>query len=485
MMASDDQDIDKDDLIDRTWKSYTRKEITTEAIELVRMGLPVMLSSLIFMAVVNTNILFVGHLGKIELAAIALGSMFTIVTGNSWMAGMLTAAETLISQANGAGNFIRVGILLQRTIMIMTLLSIPVTILWIVSGHLLIALGQDPEVSTLAGQYISVMSLGLFPFVFGESLKRYLIMQGHMRPPLYAITGAAIANPLFQYLFIYVLEWGIRGSALGTVMSQIINSLILMIYIWGSGMYRKTWFGFSTKALRDWPEFIKLGFPGAMMVFLEWGSLEAVALVVGLLHQPEMLAAYIIISNTCSIAFVIPAGIGTAANSRVGNFLGAGKFGMAKLVCLVSFFCGLFFIALTSLTFFLLRDLWPTLFSPDEDVRSIVSEGLVVVALGFMTFDGVQANMGGILRGSGNQKYGALISFVAFYFVGIPASLYTTLVLGWGIVGTWGGLSLAAVILAVGYTTVTFRSNWRRLSIDARSRANKTYQPIDEDMLVL
>jgi MATE family multidrug resistance protein len=77
-----------------------------------------------------SNILFIGHIGADELAASALGVMFCNVTGYSVGIGLLAAMDTLGAQAFGAKNYMRVGILLQRTIFILAIACIPISILW-------------------------------------------------------------------------------------------------------------------------------------------------------------------------------------------------------------------------------------------------------------------------------------------------------------------------------------------------------------------
>ena len=113
---------------------------------------------------------------------------------------MATAMDTLCSQAatiefeaisdndtdnekdNGEGKRIRgnplVGIILQRGILIEMLLCIPIFILWAFSEPLLIALGQDPELSALASLLIKWTMPGLVPFMIFECLKKYLQAQG-------------------------------------------------------------------------------------------------------------------------------------------------------------------------------------------------------------------------------------------------------------------------------------------------------------------
>lgn len=95
-----------------------------------------------------------GDLGPDILAAAGLGNVWMNVSANSILFGLATALETLSSQANGAKNYPRVGILLQRSICISLVVVIPISIIWWFSGDIFILLKQDPHISTLSGLYI-------------------------------------------------------------------------------------------------------------------------------------------------------------------------------------------------------------------------------------------------------------------------------------------------------------------------------------------
>lgn len=100
------------------------------------------------MAALSTqSIFFCGQIGKLELAAGTLGISFYNVFGFSIAIGLCSALDTLCSQAYGANNFRMVGIVLQRGICILGISMIFVYCFWMTTGHFLLAIGIEEEIS--------------------------------------------------------------------------------------------------------------------------------------------------------------------------------------------------------------------------------------------------------------------------------------------------------------------------------------------------
>jgi Na+-driven multidrug efflux pump len=93
-----------------------------------------------------------------------------------------TESETLRrhSKKKRRGGNPLVGIILQRGILIQLVLCLPIFGIWALSEPLLIALGQDPELSALAAELIRWTMPGLIPFMIFECLKKYLQAQGNI-----------------------------------------------------------------------------------------------------------------------------------------------------------------------------------------------------------------------------------------------------------------------------------------------------------------
>jgi MATE family multidrug resistance protein len=103
------------------------------------------------------------------------------MTGLSLAMGLAAGLETLAGQAYGAGNYNNLGVLLQRAMLVCATVCAPVACLWLVSGPLLIAAGQEPAIAAEAACYLAACAPCLFLSVASECLRKFLQAQGDRR----------------------------------------------------------------------------------------------------------------------------------------------------------------------------------------------------------------------------------------------------------------------------------------------------------------
>uniref|UniRef100_A0A8C9C8Z3 Uncharacterized protein n=1 Tax=Phocoena sinus TaxID=42100 RepID=A0A8C9C8Z3_PHOSS len=119
--------------------------------------LPQFLAQLLIFLISLVSSVFCGHLGKVELDAVTLAVSVVNVAGISIGTGLASACDTLMSQSFGAKNLKRVGIVLQRSILVLMLCCFPCWALLLNTESLLLFLKQDPEVSRIAQIYVMIL----------------------------------------------------------------------------------------------------------------------------------------------------------------------------------------------------------------------------------------------------------------------------------------------------------------------------------------
>ncbi|KAI9197449.1 mate-domain-containing protein [Polychytrium aggregatum] len=445
-----------------------RKEVK----QIRKLAWPISAGSLLQMSLGLTTVFSLGHLGTKELASGSLAFMFCNITGFSIGVGMSTALDTLCSQAHtGSKDPHALGKHLQRGLVVMAGLFIPVAILWFFTDQILVLLGQEAELAHLAGQYAKWTTIGLYPQFIYECLRRYLQGQGIMQASFYVTLVASPINMLLQWLLVWSpVGIGYIGSPIAGAITYCLLPIFTLAYIaFVDG--KKAWGGWDWKEALDVSqivEFIKLGAPGVAMVCSEWWAFEIITLATGLLGD-SYLAAQAVVLNTCSLMYMIPQGISIAATTRIGNALGANCKNRARLDAWTALSIGLMIGCFNSTILFLIREKWGYLWNNDPEVVKLIAEILPLGAM-FQISDGIGVIAGGILRGCGRQHIGAYINLAGYYALGIPLSLLLAFRYNLELVGLWIGLTVGLFVVSIIQILIISRTDWEEEARRARER---------------
>jgi MATE family multidrug resistance protein len=167
--------------------------------------------------------------GAEALAAFSLGSLVGNLTCLSIMVGALTAADTLMPRAYGAGHYGALGILLLQSLIVCGVLLIPPLIpLCTVMDKILRYLGQDPVASDLAADWIRIYLLGVPANLIFRVFPRFLVAQHKPWPPvLCAAVPCFVVQPILLPIFCDTL--GFLGSAWAIVLTQWSVTVLLFL----------------------------------------------------------------------------------------------------------------------------------------------------------------------------------------------------------------------------------------------------------------
>ncbi|CAA0840950.1 MATE efflux family protein [Striga hermonthica] len=452
--------INQDSEFHASKPSLTLSEVILEIKMLYTIAFPMIVTGLLIYGKSLISMLFLGHLGKPALAGGSLAIGLANITGYSVISGLASGTEPISSQAFGARRWPLMAQTLHRTIILLLLACIPISILWLNIRPVLSLFDQNPEISKIASTYLAFCLPDLLLQSFINPIKIYLRSQ-NITLPLMLGSGFSLAlHAPVNYLLVRRTGLGVKGVALSVVVSDLVflgNLTVYMACAWG--LERKTRARGTAREI-EWVPILSLALPSCCSVCLEWWWYEIMIVLSGnLSNAPEAVAAMGVLMQATSLAYVFPSAVGLAASTRVGNELGAGRAEEARAASAVAVTCSAVTSAAAAGAMAAMGGAWGRAFTGDGAVVGLTAAVMPVVGLCELG-NWPQTAGCGVLRGSARPGVGVRINLGSFYGVGLPLAVFMGFGMRMGLMGLWLGLLGAQVVCAGVMVWVLSRTDW-------------------------
>jgi MATE family multidrug resistance protein len=324
------------------------------------------------------------------------------------------------------------------------------------SAPLLRLMGQTPELSAAAQDYLRIAGPGILPALLVMVLKSYLAALGRTQVVLWITVVAAVANGLLNYALIFgnwgAPELGLKGAAIASVstntLALVFSAAYAVAVLPEHRLFARLW-------RPDWEVFRQVARMGAAIGIT---NLAEVALfsfssvMMGWLGTIP-LAAHGIALQISSATFMVHMGLSNAATIRAGNAYGLRDAAhLARGARAVLVLSGLAVAATVVLFLAAPGPLYALFLDPGEPARAeIMQLGALLLAIAalFQLVDAAQVMALGLLRGVRDTTVPMIMAAVSYWAVGIPAALVMGFWLGWGGAGVWLGLTLGLACAGV------------------------------------
>ena len=274
-------------------------------------------------------------------------------------------------------------------------------------------------------------------------------------------------NAFFNWMFVFghlgVPALGLVGSGWATLLARFSAVTALAVWLKLSPTFAPVrdapWTGWERGRFGS---LLKLGVPAAGMLLFEGGAFVATALMMGWLGTVP-LAAHQIAIGCASLAFMFPLGLSLAVSLRISRAGGEGRTAALRPIGFGALLTGLAIMLGFALAFALAGRTITAAFTPAVDVAALAAQLLVVAAF-FQLFDGGQVISVGALRGLHDVRVPTVITFIAYWVIGLPLGYGLAFHTALGAVGLWTGL-------AAGLGSAAMLLGWRfhRLTLPART----------------
>lgn len=418
------------------------------------LAVPVMISQLGHTFVHTADSMIVGHFaGTIPLAAVSLvNGLFMIVMVMGL--GVAMGLTPLIAQENGAKKYDNCGKLLSNSLTINTLSGIVLfCLVYFGSLSAIDHLDQDPEVVNEAKPYLFLLGLSIVPMMIFSAFKQFAEGLGFTKQAMQITIWGNVLNIILAIVFVKgmfgIEPMGVRGVGYSTLIDRCLMALVMGYYVLKSEKFKKylpsfKWVNFEWNEIK---RILKIGVPIALQAVFEMCAFAGASIMAGTFGaQPQ--AAHQVAITMASMAYMLAMGISAASTIKIGNNYGMHKFDRIKKFATTNYVIVLTLMTFTALLFLCLRNYLPLFFTTDPVVIDIASNLILIAAL-FQLFDGAQAVGLGILRGLGDVNIPTVLTFFAYWVIGMPTGYLLGIYLNMGIEGIWYGLTLGLLVSAL------------------------------------
>lgn len=420
----------------------------TDVRALVRLAIPIasVQVGLMLMGVVDTIML--GHVSSRELAAGALGTLYTFLLAGFAM-GVIWAVDPIVSQAIGAGDHESAALGVQRGLVLAVLLGVVCSLACIPAEIVLRWLRQPEDVIPRAAAFVRVSALGLIPMLVFIALRQCLNAMKQTQAVVSAIVVGNILNLLFNWMFVFgnlgAPALGAVGSALSTLLARF--AMLALVLVTAQRYLRPMLTPWRKSATARAPllRVVRIGLPIGLQNSVEYTTFAAISVFAGWFGA-DAISGHQVALNLASLMFMIPLGVGSAASVLVGHAIGAGDLPHARRVAASALLVGAGYMVGSAVILLAFPGLFARLYTSVPGVIAVAS-ALIPIAGVFQVFDGLQVVAAGVLRGAGDTRASLIANVLGFWLAGMPVSLWLGFRMGGGVVGLWWGFvtGLAAV----------------------------------------
>ncbi|KAE8711606.1 putative ADP-ribosylation factor GTPase-activating protein AGD14-like [Hibiscus syriacus] len=419
---------------------------------------------------------FVGHIGPTELAAFSLCFTVLLRFGNGVLLGMASALETLCGQAYGAKQYHMLGIYLQRSWIVLFATALCLLPLYIFSTPILLALGQDEEIARVAGYIGRFFVFVVLSFIISFTCQMFLQAQSKNMIIAYLAAFSIGIHIFLSWLLTVKFKYGLGGALLSTILAYWIPNIGQLLFVTCGGC-KDTWKGFSMLAFKDLLPVVKLSLSSGAMLCLELWYNTILVLLTGNMQNAEIaIDALAICLNINGWEMMISLGFLAAASVRVSNELGRGSSKGAKFSIMTTTLTSLAIGSVLFLIFLCLRGRLAYIFTESEEVANAVADLSPLLACSIL-LNSVQPVLSGVAVGAGWQSIVAWVNIASYYLIGIPIGVVLGYVVGLGVKGVWVGMLLGTFVQTVTLVIITWKTDWDKQVVLARSRVNKWFVP--------
>ena len=402
--------------------------------------------------------IYVGRISPEAIGAVALAFpiMFFVfalaggigVGANSVIARLLGAKKPKEAE-NVAEHALLLGIIVSVVLSAIGILGSEQLLIWMGAGTLL----------DLSMEYIIVMFIGAIFLVMFTVANNIFRAHGNFKTPMIAMLISTCSNIILDPIFIFVLDFGVRGAAIATVLANVIGTIIVFTIL-----YRQKYIDISFRYFKyNWElvkNIFKVGIPTSLnQISMSAGMFVLIKIVST--FGPLAITAFGIGFRLDSIAVLPAMGLMMGVIPVVGQNYGAKMYDRVKKTANRAAIIAALFTGTVGLVFLIMPKPFILLFNNDPIVLRYALAYLRIVPLTYI-FMGFGMTMSGAFLGTGHAIPALIITILRVIILAPVIAYVMAITFGWGLIGVWWAI-MASTLLAGSTALIWFNlGSWKK-----------------------
>lgn len=425
---------------------------------IVSLSIPSILAQLSATVMFFIDAAMVGHLGAKASAAIG------IVETTGWLLGGLASAANMgfsvqVAHAIGANDFVRARQVLRQSLVCGIVWALSITTIAIsISSPLPYWLGGSAEIAHDATLYFAIFSaFGIF-FQMEGLAGSMLKCSGNMKIPSALNILMCLMDVVFNYIFIYILEMGVAGAAIGTGLAMVITALLMLYFL----LYRSDILKLKGRpgSFRPKSDVVsnafRIGGPMGLQHIL-MGSAQVVSTVIVAPLGTVAIAAHSLAITVESLCYMPGFGIAEAATTLVGQSFGARKRQLTQSFANMSTGSGMIVMTLMGILMYVFAPELMALMTPVDEIIGIGAQCLRIEAFAEPMFAAAIV-CNGVFIGAGDTLRPAIMSLLSMW--GVRLTLAALLATTYGLPGVWVAMAIELTFRGFIFLVRQLRGGW-------------------------
>ncbi|MEA3505494.1 MAG: MATE family efflux transporter [Bacteroidota bacterium] len=393
--------------------------------------------------------IFIGKgIGSTGIAAVSIVMpIMGFVGATANMIGI--GAASLFSRKLGENNMDMVQKITGNAIFLIFIIGVVFASIGIIFNDFILEIfGTTDKIKPMAADFSKIIFIGMLWFPFAMAMNNIVRAEGNAKDAMYAMLIGFVLNIIFDYIFIFPMNMGIKGAAYATLIGKT-SGFIYILYYFKS---KRSIIRFNIKNFILEKSIVKkiFGIGASGFGMRASGSVALITLnnVLGSYNSVMAIAVFGIIYRITLVLAMPLFGLNQGMQPILGYNYGAKNMDRVKEVIKKT----IAFSLIAGIIGVILAELFPreifSIFTNEEELLNQGSEAFAIVIAG-MWLMGINISIMGVHQALGIKTSAFILSVDRWVFFVLPLIFILPMLLNNGLTGIWMAFPIADILAAI------------------------------------